>query len=109
MTAIADELDGLAALATRINLLPGPNRCRPEVWYHERDEIARAMARAIGRLRKQLGLKDSGPTSFAAIGSSDSGVTSVRQARGTSDRPIPVIRRGRAPSRQQLLAARAAL
>jgi len=77
VNAVAEELAGLSALATRINLLPGPNRCVPGVWYHERDEIARALARAIGRIRKELGLRDAGVTSFTSP-TSDSGVASVR-------------------------------
>lgn len=108
MNAIADELDGLSALASRINRLPGPNSHAPGNWFHERDEIARSLARAVGRIRKDLGLKDSGPTSFCA-GHVDTGVSSVRQARAGNGRPIPVERRGRIPTRRELEAARTAL
>lgn len=108
MNAIAEELDALSALASRINRLPGPNSHAPGNWFHERDEIARSLARVVGRIRKELGLKDSGPLSFSA-GQRDSGVTSVRQARAGDGRQIPVERRGRVPTRRELEAARTAL
>ena len=92
MSAIADELDLLSLLATRVNRLPGPSSHAPGNWYHERDEIGRAMARSVGRLRRALGISAPVVTSFAAR-LSDSGVTSVRQARVGSGRAIPVERR----------------
>jgi hypothetical protein len=110
VNTLADELTALAALATRINRLSGPNSHAPGNWYHERDEIARALARSVGRLRQALGIRDCGITSFAAAGSADSGVASVRQARGTfPTRAIPVERRGKMPTRHQLEAALRAL
>jgi hypothetical protein len=91
VSAIADELVVLAQLATRINRLPGPNSHTPGNWYHERDEIARALARSVGRLRKELGMRD-GVTSFCAE-QVDTRITFTRQARVGSGRQIPVERR----------------
>lgn len=90
VNAIADELDALSKLATRINLLPGPNSHAPGNWYHERDEIGRALARAVGRLRKELGIRT--PTLSFTTPASDSGVRFTRQAR-VGSRDIPVERR----------------
>lgn len=87
---IADELEALARLATRINLLPGPNRHVPGNWYEERDDIARAMARSVGRLRKELGI--AAPVRAFTAPITDSGVRTVRQAR-VGRRDIPVERR----------------
>lgn len=106
MSEIAAALDGLMAIATKLNYTPGPHRrITAETWLAERGDMAREIARTVGRLRKELGI--AAPTSFAAL-QADTGLSHVRQ-RG---RAIPVERRSiesRVVTRSALLAARDAL
>ncbi len=102
MSAIADELDALALLATRVNRLPGPNSHTPGNWYHERDEIARAMARSVGRLRKELGIRGPAVTSFSPPPPRlESQPGFIRDEKG---RRVPVVMRSAARRPRGLLA-----
>lgn len=100
VNAIAAELDVLTELATKLNRLPGVSRRNPEAWHLARDEIARSIARAVGRLRKELGIRETA-TSFAAK-VRDEGLSVVR----LGGRAIPVERRGVPGTKTALQAAR---
>ena len=90
---IQTELAELAELATALSRLPPPSRRNPEAWHIGRDAIAREIARSVGRLRQELGIRaDDGPALRAE--QRDCGATHVT----AGGRAIPV-ERPRKPAR----------
>lgn len=89
MIEVADELAGLLELATALNRLPGVSRTNPEHWHIAREEIARGIARRVGKIRKALGIAEpTAPLSFCARQ-----VDEGRQFVQNSGRRIPIERR----------------
>jgi hypothetical protein len=90
VNAIRTELRALMAFAGRLNHTSGPSRrITAETWLAARDEIARGIARSVGRLSKELGVVgDDRERAFRAR-QADTGVTVIRGG----GRSIPVERR----------------
>ncbi len=75
-------------LATTLNRVRGPDhRVTTDNWLSAREEIARGIARCVGRLRKELGIRDT-PYAFCAE-HRDHGTAAVR----LNGRVIPIERR----------------
>lgn len=76
MSTIAADLAQLLELATRVSHLPRLELLNSENWQAERNGIAREIARAVGRLRKELGIAAPAATSFAAA-TKDTGIAGI--------------------------------
>jgi hypothetical protein len=90
-TAIEAELDELAQLATTLNRLPPPSRRDPEAWHIGRDLVARSIARSVGRLRRELGIRVAPPERAPEHQTLRRGVSGIV----AGGRKIPVVQRRR--------------
>ena len=87
MIDVAAELERICEFATTLNRLPGVSRHNPDAWFMAREEVARGIARSVGRIRKELGVAE--PPRVFSSRQVDAGHTAIRH----NGRSIPVERR----------------